>query len=498
MWVFMNHYEQLEKHFRKLARLGHLDAICGWDQAAMMPAGGNKARGEAMAELAVLMHELATAPHLAEWFAAAAQENLADPQRVSLRAMERRWRQATVLPARLVEAKSLAASKCEHAWREQRKNNDWQGFLPNLTEVVMLAREEAAVRADGTGLRGYDALLDLYEPGTHCAQLDPLFDQVKTWLPEMIREVEEQQASRTHLVPQGSFPVERQKQLGLEAMKLLDFDFDHGRLDVSTHPFCGGVPTDVRITTRYEEADFMTALLGVIHETGHARYEQNLPGEWAGLPVGEARSMGVHESQSLFFEMQLARSREFSHQLAPLAANMLARQGDPAFTAENIYRFNTRMKRGYIRVNADEVTYPAHVILRYEIERAVIEGDIEVADIPEVWNEKMQTYLGLSTKDNYRDGCMQDIHWTGGAFGYFPSYTLGAIYAAQLFAAAENSIDGLREKIQRGELSELFAWLRTHIWQKASTLSTDDLIRSATGESLNPAYFQRHLSKRYL
>lgn len=494
----MNHYQQLEKHFRKLARLGHLDAICGWDQAAMMPSGGNQARGEAMAELAVLMHEQATAPHLADWFAAAKQEDLSAPQRISVQAMERRWRQATVLPAQLVEAKSLTGSKCEHAWREQRKNNDWQGFLPNLREVVMLAREEAAVRAEHTGLSSYDALLDLYEPGITCAQLDPLFNQVKTWLPDMIRTVEEKQASRTYRTPEGPFPVEQQKRLGLEAMTLLGFDFNHGRLDVSTHPFCGGVPTDVRITTRYDEADFMTALLGVIHETGHARYEQNLPQEWAGLPVGEARSMGVHESQSLFFEMQLARSLEFTHQLAPMAARILGRENDPAFSVDNIYRFNTRMKRGYIRVNADEITYPAHVILRYEIERALIEGDIEVTDIPELWDQKMQSYLGLSTQDNYRDGCMQDIHWTGGAFGYFPSYTLGAIYAAQLFAAAENSINGLRDKIQRGELTELFAWLKANIWQRASTMPTDELIRTATGESLNATYFQRHLSARYL
>lgn len=494
----MNHYQQLEKHFRKLARLGHLGAICGWDQAAMMPKGGNQARGEAMAELAVLMHEWATAPHLGEWFAAAEQEPLEPGEETSLRAMERRWRQATVLPARLVEAKSLAGSKCEHAWREQRKNNDWQGFLPNLREVVNLSREEAAVRAAAAGLSSYDALLDLYEPGITGVQLDSLFNQLKTWLPQMIRDVEEKQASRTYRTPAGPFPIERQKQLGLEAMTLLGFDFDHGRLDVSTHPFCGGVPTDVRITTRYDEADFMTALLGVIHETGHARYEQNLPQNWAGLPVGEARSMGVHESQSLFFEMQLARSLEFTHQLAPMAARILNRESDPAFAVDNIYRFNTRMKRGYIRVDSDEVTYPAHVILRYEIERALIEGDIEVADIPELWDQKMQAYLGLSTKDNYRNGCMQDIHWTDGAFGYFPSYTLGAIYAAQLFAAAENSISGLREKIQRGELTELFAWLKKNIWQQASTPSTDELIRNATGESLNPAYFQRHLQTRYL
>lgn len=494
----MTHYEKLKQHFMKISHLNHLGAVCGWDQAAMMPAGGNRARGEALAELAVLVHQRTNAPELADWFAAAADETLTEGQFVSLMAMKRRWQQATVVPEDLVQAMSLATSTCEHAWRSQRKNNDWTGFKTNLAKVVTLAREDAAIRAAQSGFSRYDALLDLYEPGNTSAQLDLLFSEIKSWLPDLISKVEAQQADRSILAPQGPFPIEQQKTLGLAAMHLLGFDFDHGRLDVSDHPFCGGVPTDVRITTRYDEADFMTALLGVIHETGHARYEQNLPIEWAGLPVGEARSMGAHESQSLFFEMQLARSAEFTQLLAPIAAKQFGREQDPAFAVENIYAFNTRMKRGFIRVNADEVTYPAHVILRYEIERALIEGEIEVDDIPALWNEKMQTYLGLTTVDNYRDGCMQDIHWAGGSFGYFPSYTLGAIYAAQQFAAVARAIPALRENIASGELSGLFNWLRENIWQKASTHSTNALIIAATGEPLNAHYFKIHLQQRYL
>lgn len=492
------YYAKLEDHFRKIARLNHLEAIGSWDQATMMPPGGSAARGDALAELALLVHTQATAPHLGEWFARAEEETLSAIQSVSLRAMKRRWQQATLLPGDLVQAKSLAASGCEHEWRTQRRNNDWAGFLPNLKEVVRLSREEAAVRAAHAGTGLYDALLDLYEPGMTTAELDSLFGDMRTWLPALILEVEERQKDRTYTAPVGPFPIERQKALGLRVMRLLGFDFECGRLDVSTHPFCGGVPTDVRITTRYDEADFMTALLGVIHETGHARYEQNLPKTWAGLPVGEARSMGVHESQSLFFEMQLARSWEFTQILAPLSAEILERTQDPAFAPDNIYRFNTRMKRGFIRVNADEVTYPAHVMLRYEIERALIEGKMEVADMPDAWDEKMQAYLGLSTRENYRDGCMQDIHWTCGSFGYFPSYTLGAIYAAQEFSAAERALPGLRDSIGRGELTQLMDWLRHHIWQKASGLTTDELIRSATGSELDAGYFRRHLEQRYL
>jgi carboxypeptidase Taq len=491
-------YQQLHQHFLKISHFNHLDAICSWDQAAVMPDGGNDARGAAMAELSVLIHQLTTAPQLADWIAAAEAETLDAQQTVSLAAIKRRWQQANQLPEELVMAQSLANSTCEHAWREQRKNNDWQGFKTNLKQVVELAREEAKIRAQGTTLSRYDALLDLYEPGMTCAKLDVLFGEVKTWLPEFIQRAADIQARTNLIMPQGPFAIAQQKELGLAAMQLLGFDFTHGRLDVSAHPFCGGVPTDVRITTRYDENDFMKALFGVIHETGHARYEQNLPQQWAGLPVGEARSMGVHESQSLFFEMHLARSPEFTQLLAPMAAKLLGREQDAALSEANLYAVNTRMKRDFIRVDADELTYPAHVILRYEIERALIEGDIEVDDIPALWNKKMQAYLGLSTEGNYRNGCMQDIHWAGGSFGYFPSYTLGAMYAAQEFSAAERALPQLHENIAVGNLTELFEWLQKNIWSKGSLLSTDDLMIAATGESLNARHFKAHLERRYL
>lgn len=494
----MSSYQKLQQHFVKISRYNHLASICSWDQAAVMPAGGNQARGEAMAELSVLIHQQTTVPQLAEWLAEAEQEFLSQQERTSLAAIKRRWQQASQLPQDLVMAQSLATSTCEHAWREQRKQNDWAGFKPHLEKVVELAREEAQVRASGSNLSRYDAMLELYEPGISSAKIDGLFDEVKTWLPEFIQRADEIQTRKTLVAPQGPFAVAQQKELGLAVMGLLGFDFNCGRLDISTHPFCGGVPSDVRITTRYDEADFMKALLGVIHETGHARYEQNLPRQWAGLPVGEARSMGIHESQSLFFEMQLARSPEFTHLIAPMAARLLGRGQDPAFAEDNLYAFNTRIKRGYIRVDADEMTYPAHIILRYEIERALIEGDINVADIPALWDEKMQRYLGLSTSGNYRDGCMQDIHWPMGSFGYFPSYTLGAMYAAQEFAAATRAITGLQHKIATGDLEPLFDWLRENIWTKASFLATDDLIAAATGEPLNAHYFKQHLERRYL
>ncbi|KJG36344.1 peptidase M32 [Photobacterium angustum] len=493
----MSYYQKLEQHARKLSRLGHLSAICGWDQAAMMPSGGAEARSEAMAELAVIAHELSTADYLADWFEQAEQEQLSDAERISLAALKRQWMMHNILPADLVEQKSLLGSQCEHAWRTQRKENDWEGFKQNLIPVVNLARKEAAIRSKATGLSLYDALLDLYEPGMTSEVLDGIFADVKSWLPQLIQDVQNKQKNEAVLPLTGTFPIVEQNALSLDVMKLLNFDFNHGRLDISTHPFCGGVSTDVRITTRYDETDFTSALMGVIHETGHARYEQGLPHQWRDLPVGQARSMGIHESQSLFFEMQLSRNIDFARKLAPLAQKTFNRETDSALTAENLNTINTRVKPGFIRVDADEVTYPAHVILRYEIERDLIEGNIEVDDIPEIWDRKMQAYLGIDTKGNFKDGCMQDIHWTDGSFGYFPSYTLGAMYAAQFMAAMKKVVD-VQAVITSGDLSPIFTWLETNIWSKGCTLSTDELVKQATGETLNPRFFQQHLMARYL
>ncbi|WP_414056855.1 carboxypeptidase M32 [Pantoea dispersa] len=489
-------YQELSRTFQRLARFGHLGAIAGVDMQTTMPPGGSQARGEAMAELSVFMHELLTDKRLGGLFDAAAQESLNDVEQANLGEMQRAWRQATLLPASLVEAKSLAGSRCEHAWRSQRPANDWQGFSANLKEVVKLSREEAQLRADALGVSRYDALLDVFEPGMTSAQLDSTFGDLKSWLPDLLQKAVARQQATPIAQPVGPFAIESQKQLGLSVMATLGFDFNHGRLDVSAHPFCGGVPEDVRITTRYNENDFLSALMGVIHETGHARYEQNLPQQWRGQPVALARSTAMHESQSLFMEMQLGRSHAFLQHIHPQVVALMGDQ--PALERNNFIRLTQRVKPGFIRVDADELSYPAHVILRYEIERALIEGEIEVEDIPALWDEKVQQSLGIDTRGNYRDGCMQDIHWTDGAFGYFPTYTLGAMYAAQLFQAVKRAIPQVDELIQQGELQPVFDWLQQNIWQHGSRFPTQQLLINATGEALNPHYFRQHLEQRYL
>ena len=489
-------YDALCQRHQRIHRLSHLQSIASWDQSAFMPSRGAQARAEALAEMDGLLHQLGTDPALKQLLDEAAQEPLDDVQRASLREMRRVWRSANAVPQRLVEARSLANSHCEHQWRQQRPANDWAGYVENLRPVVRYAREEAQYLADDAGLSRYDALLDQFEPGMRSAEVDRVFGDLRQWLPGLIGQVMDRQARDSVLHPQGPFPAAAQRALGLDAMKLLGFDFEAGRLDESAHPFCGGVPEDVRMTTRYRDDSFLQSLTGTIHETGHGRYEQNLPREWLGLPVARARSMGLHESQSLSFEMQLAAHPGFAGLLQPLVERHLGHQR--GFAADNLHKLMTRVAPGYIRVDADEVTYPAHVILRYEIERPLIEGEIEVEDIPALWDRKMQELLGLDTRGNYKDGCMQDVHWGCGLFGYFPCYTLGAMYAAQWFATMRRERPTLDEEIARGELASVFDWLKDRIWSQGSRWETPELVRRASGEALAPAHFRRHLETRYL
>ncbi len=489
-------YDELAAHWTRLHHLSHLQSIAGWDQAANMPPKGNEARAAAMAEMAALLHRLRTEPTLGERLARAEQEPLADAQRANLREMRRQWRSATALPESLVQRLSLVRARCEHAWRRQRPANDWAGFLENFRPLLALAREEAALLSAQTGLTKYDALMDRFEPGMRSAQVDRVFGEVRQWLPGLVARVVERQSREPVVRPQGPFPVAAQRALCERVMRLLGFDFDAGRLDVSTHPFCGGVPEDVRMTTRFSEDDFLGSLMGTVHETGHGRYEQNLPRELLGQPVAQARSMALHESQSLSFEMQLGSHPGFVRQLAPLLAQAFGAQ--PAFEPDNLQRLLTRVKPGFIRVEADEVTYPAHIILRYEIERPLIEGEIEAEDVPALWDAKMQELLGIDTRGNFKDGPMQDVHWPEGLFGYFPCYSLGAMYAAQWFAAMRRAMPDLDARIGQGQLAPVFDWLRDNIWSQGSRWTTDELAIRASGEPLNPAHFKAHLERRYL
>jgi carboxypeptidase Taq len=490
-------YKALEARFARLGTLQEAAAILHWDSATLMPSGGATARAEQVATLKVVCHEVLTDAALPDLFGGAGLQNDLDSwQRANLAEMHRRWVHATAVPADLVDALSRACSACEMRWREARPAGDFAAVLPELRRVLGLVRQVAAAKAAALGKSPYEALLDEYEPGGSTAAIDRLFDAVAGFLPALIdAALERQRAAPAPLPLPGPFPIAAQRELGVKLMERLGFDFAHGRLDVSLHPFCGGTPDDVRLTTRYEEADFNRALMGVLHETGHALYERGLPAEWRRQPVGDARGMSIHESQSLLVEMQACRSREFAEFVAPLLREAFAGSG-PAWAAENLYRLNTQVRRSLIRVDADEVTYPAHVILRYRLERAMIAGDLALEDLPAAWRDGMRALIGVVPPDD-RQGCLQDIHWYDGAWGYFPTYTLGAMTAAQLFDAAKRAAPGILPSIARGDFVPLLAWLRANVHGKGSRFSTTEIIEQASGRPLEAHIYRRHLEARY-
>jgi carboxypeptidase Taq len=493
----MTAYSEIAAHFGRIAALSNAIGILDWDNATMMPKGAAETRAESLALLQVLRHGMVTDPRLSDWLPEAEADNaLGEWERANLREIRRLWTVQTVVPSDLVEASSKAISACEMAWRQARADSDFASLLPKLQQVLRLQREIGRAKGEALGLSAYDALLNDYEPGGRSERIDELFDDLADFLPGFTEEVLAAQARRPATPrPEGPFPVESQRALGIAMMGVLGYDFERGRLDVSTHPFCGGGDNDVRITTRYDEADFTRALMGVLHETGHALYEQGRPQAWMSQPVGQARGMSLHESQSLLMEMQACRSREFIAFAAPQMRDAFGGSG-PAWEAEALWRHYTRVERGFIRVDADEVTYPAHVILRYRLEKAMIADELPLEDLPAAWNDGMQALLGVAPP-NDRLGCLQDIHWPSGGWGYFPTYTLGAMTAAQIFDAANRAEPDILPAIGRGDFTPLVGWLRANIHGQGSRWETDELLTRATGRPLDAAVFKAHLRRRY-
>jgi carboxypeptidase Taq len=489
-------YDELCSRQTRLYRLNHLNAICDWDRAVNMPPGGNEARASATAEIAKILHEMLTEPVLDNLINRAQHEVLGSCQEANLREMKRLQRREKALPEHLISKKKIFSARCEYEWRSQRKANDLDGFMQNFKGVVEVVREEADRLSQALSLSPYEALVDAFEPGLKEEDIDAIFTPIGEWLPGLIESVIKKQRNEPVIQPQGPFQLEAQKRLCEEIMSGLGFDFSRGRLDTSTHPFCGGVPEDVRLTTRFHVDDFLGSLFAAIHETGHGLYQQNLPARWLGQPIGQARSMAFHESQSLFFEMQLGAHPKFMEQLSRYLVRAFGDQ--EAFTPENLERLVTRVERSFIRVNADEVTYPAHILVRTRLERALFAKDIEPVDLPGAWDHELYGLLGLRCNGDHEKGLLQDIHWAAGHFGYFPSYTLGAMYAAQWFATIADLEKDLEDNISAGNFTPITEWLKCNIWDQGSRWTAEELVSRATGEPLNPNYFRRHLETRYL
>ncbi|HAU1184269.1 TPA: carboxypeptidase M32 [Legionella pneumophila] len=493
----MNAYQELEQHFKKYYDFENLAAIVSWDEATMMPAGGGQARAEALATLSAVQHEWLTNKKVGDWIKQAKDlPGLSLWQRRNIYWIDKQYQQATCIPAQLIEEFTNESLICVQAWRELRAKNDWRSFKPYFKKLFEKVKMIADIKSQRFNKPCLDVLIDEYSPDLDCKAITPVFDILKQEIPAIIPNVIEKQKRRDIKVISGDFSAEKQKQFGIEIMSRLGFDFNRGRLDVSHHPFCGGISDDVRMTTRYSEQEFISSLMAITHETGHALYEQGLLKEWSRQPVGHSLGMSVHESQSLLIEMQICRSLEFISFLVPIAKKYFKEAQN--ITEENLYFHCTKVQPDLIRVEADEVTYPLHVILRYEIEQLLFSSEITIDDLPEVWDNFMRKYLGLSTKGNDKNGVMQDVHWPSGNFGYFPAYTFGALIAAQLFSATKKAIPDINDQIKSGDFQSLLIWLRENVHQKAKLFSYQELLRQATGEELNPQYYLAHIRQRYL
>ncbi len=495
----MTAYQQLEARKKRVSALNNAMGILQWDQQTMMPEGAAPARAAMLAELSVMVHEMETGSELSDLIdeAESGAAQLDAWQRANLREIRHQFIHANAVPSDLVEKLVMAESDAHMTWRVARPNNDFSSLAPKLDTLFELKREEATIKAAIMGVTPYEAMLDNYDPGRREPQVDRIFEDLENFLPDFLQQVMAKQAAAPRpLIPQGPFPLERQRELSHAIMQVLGFPFERGRLDTAHHPFSGGADGDVRITTRYNEADFMHSLMAVIHETGHALYEDGRPPEWLGQPVGNSRGMTLHESQSLLLEMQAARSEEFIRFLVPTIARVLGGEG-PAWTPDNFLRIYRKVEPGLIRVFADEVTYPLHVILRYKLEKAIIANELATRDLPGAWNELMEQLLGIRPP-NDTDGVMQDVHWPEGIFGYFPTYSLGAMAAAQIFAAAQKDNSDILPGLGRGDLAPLFTWLDRHIRSQGCLYMPDELIEKATGSGLDTAAFKAGIRARYL
>jgi carboxypeptidase Taq len=493
----MTPYRELLGKLRDLAVWGSINSTLGWDQEVMMPPAAAGLRGDQAAVLSELMHDRRTAPELGELIARceADAETMADPDAAAnLRNVRRDFERATRLPTELVREVAEVSTLAMHAWRETRERSDFAAFAPWLEKLVALNRRTAECIGVPEGGELYDALLESFEPGMRAAELDRVFGELRAGLVPLIHELREN--GRAPDTSWMSIPLAADKQEAFSrgVVERMGFDFSAGRLDVSTHPFCEGAgPGDTRLTTRYDAGQLLSALHGTMHETGHGLYEQGLPkAERFGQPLAEAASMGIHESQSRMWENFVGRSHAFWEWALP---ELQRQAGDPAVDAldvDTVYRGLNTVHPNLIRIESDEATYNLHIMLRYDLERAMLKGDLAVADLPGVWNERMRGDLEMEVPDDRR-GVLQDIHWSMGAIGYFPTYTLGNLYAAQLWDAIGAALPELDAQLRRGELSGLLGWLRANVHAHGRRHTASELCQRATGRPLSHEPLLRYL-----
>ena len=489
----MNAYEALVARHEEMALLSSCNALLSWDQETNLPPKGVAYRARQRAALSERVHALKTDDDVVRWLDACQDEDDGETN-ANVKWWRHAYERARKIPAKMVGDFEEVTSLGLAAWQDARTKNAFAIFQPHLQKIVDFNRQMADLW--GYEASPYDALLEEYETGSTAKSLATLFANLKGPLIDL---VDAATAKSSECVPRsllGDYPIAAQQAFNLEVCQALGFDLDAGRIDTAAHPFCSRLaPNDTRLTTRYDDRDFTSSFFGVLHETGHGLYEQGLPQDKHALPSGTAVSLGIHESQSRLWENQIGRSRAFWEHWLPVAQGHFPSLTD--WTAEDMTRVVNQAQRSFIRVEADEVTYDLHILLRFELEKQLIEGTLAVAELPEAWNASFTELMGLSVPDPAH-GCLQDIHWSMGAFGYFPTYSLGNLNAAQLHAAAIDQVSGLESDLANGVYSSLLHWLQSQVHAHGSQLLPDELMKRATGRGTESTDYLKHLRSRYL
>jgi len=488
-------YAELISKLKRAHVLGTVNGLLGWDEQVNLPSDSADLRAEQLALMAELQHAAASNPCVGELLTLLEGRpgELSTDQQVVLKYSRRDFDRVTKLPPEIVSEKARHSSKAFHAWAECKAKSDFAGYAPFIEQHIKLAKQEAAY----LGCTGapYDYMIDRHDPGMTAAVIERLFGELKQSLVPLMREIVSSPVKARTGIFRG-FPVEQQRTFLHSVTERIGFNYRRGRIDVSLHPFCEGSGADIRMTTHFDEHNPLNSLFSAIHETGHGLYEQGTRSDHQGTPLGQAVGMAVHESQSRLWENQVARSRPFWRFFEPRFRETFSAQLG-AVSSDELYLAVNAVRPTLIRVDADEVTYNLHIILRFEIEKRLFAGTLAVADLPAAWNALAQELLGLTPASD-REGVLQDVHWSGGMFGYFPSYCLGNMMAAQFWYQAQDDLPGLDDDFARGDFSRLLGWLRRNIHEQGRRHDTRELVKVVTGEPLNPKHLLRYLSERYL
>ena len=485
-------YEALLDHYEQITNLNSANMLLSWDQEVMMPEGGTPARSKQKSALSSLSHDLLTEDQVGEWLDDLGDAELTDEQAAVVREIRHDYERAANVPNDLVAEISEKTSEALPKWKQAKAEDDFSVFAPILEELVELKKEYAAHIDDEAD--PYAVLFADYEPYLDLETAERVLERLREELVPLIEDIAESDVELADPFD-GEFDVDTQEELARDTLDTLGYDWNHGRVDVAPHPFSSGTQFDARVTTRFKEDDPVDALMSTIHEFGHARYTLGLPRDQYGSPLGESRDLTVHESQSRLWENHVGRSEVFWEKLLPAMKERFP-QVEDATPREGFEAANTVYDDNLIRVEADELTYHMHIVVRFEIERALIEGDLDVEDVPEAWNDKYEEYLGVRP-ENDAEGCLQDIHWSHGSFGYFPTYSLGSVLAAQIHDALEDDLGDVEEKVREGDFDVIAEWLEEHVHQHGARYTTPELVEEATGEAYNADHFLDYVTEKY-